>query len=73
MNVFRLVLCLSGLMTYLVVRLAFQPASTTDLPQTSAPPPAPTPESVVPKTPRPQTAPHVEMLKPERSLVNAKS
>jgi hypothetical protein len=67
MNVFRLVLCLSGLMTYLVVRLVFQPASAKDLPQSSAP----TPESVVPKTPRPQTAPHVELLKPERSLVNA--
>jgi len=73
MNMFRLVLCLAGLTIYLVVRQFLHP-------QPALAPPGATPagklnpeaQQAVPKTPRPQTQPHIEVLKPDTSYAEAR-
>ena len=73
MKMFRLVLCLAGLGIYLVMK-QFLPGPAVlgprrPLPNTGVGPGAQQP---VPKTPRPQTRPHIEVLKPETSYAEAK-
>jgi hypothetical protein len=73
MNMFRLVLCLAGLTIYLVVRQFLHPQSPTGLPG-AVPGGKLTPEAqqAVPKNPRPQTQPHIEVLKPDSSYAEAR-
>ena len=72
MNVFRLVLCLSGLMIYFVVRQIFQPSPGSDLPQSSGSVPVMAPEATVPAAPPLRAAPRVELLKQDQNLVSMK-
>ena len=72
MNLFRLVLCLSGLMIYFIIRQTFQPSSAIDSPQASGSKPAPASELTVPVQSRPETVPHVEALKPVQKVMGVK-
>lgn len=71
MNLFRLVLCLTGLAIYLVVK---QYTHSDALTETHRPSPAVSPEAeqAIPTHPRPQTTPHIEVLKPDKIYVDAK-
>ena len=75
MNVFRLVLCLAGLTIYLVVKQYLLSSPVSQLPQRPRPALPPAPEvqhrQAVPCSPRPQTQPHIEVLKPETTYVDA--
>jgi len=73
MNVFRLVLCLAGLTIYLVVKqfLHSKPMPEDAQPPTPASAPSPEAQQAVPRTSRPQTKPHIEVLKPDSSYVDA--
>ena len=72
MNLFRLVLCLSGLMIYFIIRQTFQPSSAIDSPQSSGSKPAPVSELTVPVRPGLKRVPHVEALKPARNAMGVK-
>jgi len=70
---FRLVLCLAGLGIYLVVK-QFLPGPALQTPKRAVPGPGvgPGAQQPIPKTPRPQTRPHIEVLKPETSYADVK-
>jgi len=74
MKVFRLVLVLAGLAIYLVVKQFLHSDQT---PRGSTFPGrsgiVPGAQQTVPRTERPQTKPHIELLKPETSLVQAQN
>lgn len=74
MNVFRLVLCLAGLAIYLVVRQYLHTDPGLQTPSGSAPGTgvAPGAQQTVPKTPRPQTTPHIEVLKPDTTYAEVR-
>lgn len=69
MNVFRLVLCLAGLAIYVVVKQFLHPDSVPAAPAKGSPARAPLPgvRQSVPSNGRPQTNPHIEILKPDTS------
>ena len=74
MNVFRLVLCLTGLTIYLVVK---QFLHSEPIPAPSTPASSPAPEALSkpgsePHGTRPQTKPHTDFLKPDTSYVDAR-
>ena len=77
MSVFRLVLCLAGLVAYLVVKLAIQspPGGSglhgfpTGHPAAS---PVPATQKVVPKPCCPQTKPDLELIRDDANYVKAK-
>ena len=76
MSVFRLVLFLTGLTIYLVVKQYLHSEQSRSIRgktiQGQLPAPGaqrPLPKDSLPKTPRPQTKPHIEILKSETSYV----
>ena len=75
MNVFRLVLCLAGLTIYLVVKQFLLSGPMPQPPRPSLPAsssssaPAAQQRERVPCSPRPQTQPHIEVVKPESNYV----
>ena len=71
MSVFRLVLCLSGLAIYLV-KHSNPSGPHPDGSRPATPAGSPEAQQSVPLSPRPQTTPHIEVLKPDRTYVDAK-
>jgi hypothetical protein len=74
MNVFRLVLCLTGLTIYLVVKqfLHSEPNPTPRVPASPSVPEALSKPDCEPRGTRPQTKPHTEFLKPDTSFADAR-
>jgi hypothetical protein len=72
MNVFRLVLCLTGLAIYLVIKQSNPPGAPPDGLRPATPAGAPEAQQSIPRSPRPQTTPHIEVLKPEKTYVDLK-
>jgi hypothetical protein len=72
MNLFRLVLCLAGLAIYLVVKQYTHSDALSETMRPTQPASAPDMEQVVPGEPRPQTTPHIEVIKPDKVYVDAK-
>lgn len=72
MNLFRLVLCLAGLAIYLVVKQFMHTDSLTETMRPSRPASGPEAQQIGPGSPRPQTTPHIEVLKPDQIYVDAK-
>jgi hypothetical protein len=72
MSVFRLVLCLTGLAIYLVVKQSNPSGTDPEGLRPATPAGAPEAQQSVPKSPRPQTTPHIEVLKPEKIYVDLK-
>ena len=74
MNVFRLVLCLAGLTIYLVVKQFLHTDPALGAPGGALPgrgTPVPGAQQTFPRTPRPQTNPHIEILKATTSYADA--
>jgi hypothetical protein len=72
MNVFRLVLCLAGLTIYLVVRQFLHQPALGGTPRSAPTKSVPEAQQAVPKASRPQTNPHIEVLKPDTSYAEAR-
>ena len=73
MNVFKLVLCLAGLMIYLVVKQFMHSDAVPQAPERSLPASSPSSDAQqMPRSSRPQTTPYIEVLKPESTYVDAK-
>jgi len=72
MNLFRLVLCLAGLAIYLVVKQFMHTDSLTETMRPVRPTSGPEAQQGGPGSTRPQTTPHIEVLKPDTIYVDAK-
>ena len=72
MNLFRLVMCLTGLAIYLVVKQYTHTDALSESRNPARPALAPEAEQVIPGVPRPQTTPHIEITKPDKIYVDAK-
>ena len=72
MNLFRLVLCLAGLAIYLVVKQVMHTDTLTETMRPARPTSGPEAQQIDPGSPRPQTTPHIEILKPDEIYVDAK-
>ena len=72
MNLFRLVLCLAGLAIYLVVKQFMHTDTLTETMRPARPTPGPDAQQDGHASPRPQTTPHIEVLKPDNIYVDAK-
>ena len=72
MNLFRLVLCLAGLTIYLVVKQFMHPDTLSKTMRPVRPTSGPEAQQIGPGSSRPQTTPHIEVLKPDKIYVDAK-
>ena len=72
MNLFRLVLCLAGLAIYLVAKQFMHTNTLTETMRPARPASGPEAQRDGLGSPRPQTTPHIEVLKPDKIYVDAK-
>jgi hypothetical protein len=72
MNVFRLVLCLTGLAIYLVFKQSNPSGPHPERLRPATPGGAPEAQRSIPRSPRPQTTPHIDVLKPDKIYVDLK-